>query len=228
MKVALHVVTVVAGLALYGLGALVQAQGAGQAAPAAPPTPAKIELGEGTKARYKVAERLVGVNFGTDAVGTTEAVTGTVVVRADGSIDSSASKITVDLRTLKSDQALRDMFLQGNVLQTAKFPMLEFVPQRAVGMPFPLPLGTKLQGTNITMPQAAGFQLVGNMTVHGVTKEVTWNIVSTINAETVSGRATTSILFSTFGITKPAVPLLASVEDKIELEVEFRGKRSAM
>jgi polyisoprenoid-binding protein YceI len=208
-----------AGLVMCNMGtSLVAQSGAG----------AKIELGEGTKARYVVAERLVGVDFGSDAVGTTEGITGTIVLKADGTIDASQSKITIDMKSFKSDQGLRDMFLQMSILETAKFPTLEFVPTKAVGIPFPLPQGTPIPNSPIVMPQAAGFDLVGDMTLHGVTKEVTWRVVSTISADEVSGRATTTVTFDTFGITKPAVPLLASVEDDIRLELEFRGKRSAM
>jgi len=194
---------------------------------AAPAGPVKIELTEG-KARYKVGERLVGVDFGNDAVGTTEAVTGTIVLKADGSIDASQSKITVDMRTLKSDQALRDLFLQSSVLETKQYPTLEFVPTTAAGLPFPLPMGTPVPKTTIIMPQAAGFKLTGNMTFHGVTKPVTWNVVSTISADAVAGRATTEITFETFGLTKPKVPLLASAEDTIRLELEFKASRSSM
>jgi hypothetical protein len=64
------------------------------------------------------------------------------------------------------------------------------------------------------------------MTMHGVTREVTWSVVATASAEAVSGRAKTTVQFSTFNLTKPSVPLLLSVEDKITLEVEFRGKRT--
>lgn len=186
----------------------------------------RIVITEG-KARYKVGERMVGIDTGNDATGTTEAVTGVVVLKADGSIDSSQSKITVEMKTLKSDQQFRDMYLQGYVLHTEKFPTLEFVPARAVGMPFPLPMGKPLPGTKLTnYPEAAAFKLVGNMTLHGVTKEVTWNVVSTVNNETVSGQANTTVQFGEFGLTKPSVPLLASVSDDIRLEVEFRTKRS--
>jgi len=208
-----------AGLVMCNMGTSLMAQsGSG----------AIIELGEGTKARYVVAERLVGVDFGNEAVGTTEGITGTIVLKADGTIDASQSKITIDMKSFSSDQGLRDMFLQMSVLETSKFPTLEFVPTKAVGMPFPLPQGTPIPNSPIVMPQPAGFELMGNMTFHGVTKEVTWRVVSTINANEVSGRATTTVTFDTFGLTKPAVPLLASVEDEIRLELEFRGKRSAM
>ena len=134
----------------------------------------------------------------------------------------------MDLRTLKSDQALRDIYLQRSVLETAKFPLLEFVPRRTTGLPAQLPVGTPIPNTTIVMPSALGFQLVGDMTLHGVTKEATWSVVSTTTADTVAGRATTTVLFSTFGLPKPVVPLLLSADDKIQIEVEFRGKRSAM
>src|SRR5687768_5466378 len=158
-----------------GLVGLVTTQGA-----AAQASGVRLELGQGSKARYKVAERLVGVDFGNDAVGTTEAVSGVIVIKADGTIDGSQSKITVDMRTLASDQQLRDMYLHGNVLHTQKFPTLEFVPKRAEVLPFPLPNGTPIPNTKIVMPQAAGFKLVGDITFHGVTHEATWTVVSSI------------------------------------------------
>lgn len=207
-----------AGMAAGALAQPVVAQTAGTT---------RIEITEG-KARYKVGERMAGIDTGNDATGTTEAIVGVVVLKADGSIDSSQSKITVQMKTLKSDQQLRDMYVQGYVLHTEKFPTLEFIPMKAVGMPFPLPMGKPLPGTKLTnYPEAAAFKLVGNMTLHGVTKEVTWSVVSTINNETVSGQANTTVQFADFGLTKPSVPLLASVSDDIRLEIEFRTKRSA-
>jgi hypothetical protein len=117
--------------------------------------------------------------------------------------------------------------VQGYVLQTEKFPALEFVPTRAIGVPFPLPMGKPLPGTPIkNYTEAAAFKLVGTMTLHGVTREVTWNVVSTINNDTVSGQANTARQFAQFNMTKPSVPLLASVADDIRLEVEFRTKRT--
>ncbi len=226
MKQQLRAMAVMAGLTMCGLSAGAQsgqggaARGAAPVAPAGPPAPFKIELGEGTKGRYVVGEQLVGINFGNEAVGTTEAVTGTIAVRADNSIDSAQSKITVDLRTLKSDQQFRDGYIQRNTLETEKFPMLEFVAKRAVGLPSPFPSAPR--------PTPIGFQLIGDMTLHGVTSEATWNVVATATAESVSGRATTILSFSTFKMTKPSVPLVMSVEDKIKLEVEFRGKRTPM
>ena len=237
MSTKIRVAIVVGGVALtLGMQGL-QMQAQSQAPPGAPPAaagrqgggrqnvpppdptkPVKLEIAEGTTARYKVREQLAGISFPSDAVGTTQSVTGTVVVNPDGSIDASKSKLTVDLRTLKSDQQMRDGYIQGRTLETEKFPMLEFVPRRAVGLSAPLPAGMQAQ---------SGFQLVGDMTLHGVTKEVTWNVVATFGNDLVGGRATTTLLFPTFNLTKPSLARLLSVDDKIELEIEFRCKRSA-
>ena len=237
MKKPIRIVAVVAGLALvFGLQeprtqARDQAPagqppppGAGPGGrantpPPDPTKPQKLEIAEGTKARYKVREQLAGISFPSDAVGTTEAVTGTLVVNPDGSIDAARSKLTVDLRTLKSDQQMRDGYIQKNTLESEKFPMIEFVPKRATGLPVPIPAGMGAQ---------AGFQLIGDMTLHGVTKEATWNVVATFGNDQVAGRATTTLQFATFNLTKPSLARLMSVDDKIDLEIEFRAKRSAM
>ena len=208
-----------AGQPASGPPAAGRAGGGGRAtAPAPDPTkPAKLTLTTGSKARYKVREQLAGVSFPSDAVGTTESVTGVIVVNPDGSLDAAASKITVDLKTLASDQQMRDGYIQRQTLETAKYPTLEFVPKRVVGLTAgPLP----------TTGQQ-GFQLVGDMTLHGVTTEATWNVVATFANDAVAGRGTTTLTFEQFKLTKPTLARLLSVDDKIELEIEFRCTRSA-
>jgi polyisoprenoid-binding protein YceI len=203
-----------------GLGlADLLAQGRSNVPPPDPTKPHKLEITTGTTARYKVREQLAGINFPSDAVGTTQAVTGAIVVKPDGSIDSAQSKLIVDLKSLTSDQQMRDGYIQNRTLETAKFPTMEFVPKRAVGLPSPLPAGMQAQ---------AGFQLIGDVALHGVTKEVTWNVVATFGNELVGGRATTAIDYAMFNLTKPSLARLVSVDDKIELEIEFRCKRTVV
>jgi hypothetical protein len=67
---------------------------------------------------------------------------------------------------------------------------------------------------------------VTDMTLHGVTKEVTWNVIVTFGNDAVNGRATTTTEFATFNIAKPQLARLLSVDDKIQLEIEFRSKRT--
>lgn len=199
------------------------APAAGAARPAPPPLPTfdttkptKLDLTQAT-ARYRVKEQLVGVDFLNDAVGSTSAVTGTIVVMPDGKFGPQ-SKLVVDLKSLSSDQELRDGYIRNRVLDTEKFPTLDFVPTAGLTANVP----------SQPTAQAIGFKMTGNMTIKGVTKPVTWNIAGTLRGATVAGVATTSIKFSDFNLPKPAVPLLLSAEDTIGLEIEFRAARSAM
>jgi len=184
----------------------------------APPPPPKagpvtLDVQDGSSASYRVTEQLAGVNFPNDAIGTTPAVTGAIAVNADGTINSSASKLTIDLRPLKSDQEMRDGYLQKRTLETDKFPDAVFVPKTLTGIPSPFPNNGQ-----------AGFQLSGDLTIHGTTAPVTWQGIATFNKDGASGRASTKFAFSTFGLTKPAIARLLSVDDNINLEVVFKFK----
>jgi polyisoprenoid-binding protein YceI len=187
-------------------------------APAAAPAsgPIVLEVAPGTRAGYRAQEQLAGINFPNEAVGLTETVTGSLRILPDGSIDSTQSKLAIDLRTLKSDQDNRDNYLRTRTFETDKFPMAEFVPRRIQGVPSPLPATGQ-----------AGFQLVGDMTIRGVTSEVTWNGVATFVGQIVAGRATTTVNFAKFSLPKPQLARVLSVEDNIRLEIDFRLRRGS-
>jgi polyisoprenoid-binding protein YceI len=187
-----------------------------QGPPPPPPTPgANLVIADGSSASYRVTEQFVGINFPSDAVGTSSTVTGTVGIAADGSI-VPGSKLTIDLRNLQSDQEQRDGYVRNRTLETAKYPMAEFVPAKIQGVPLMIPF----QGQT-------GFELTGNMTIHGVTKEVTFQGIATFGRDgTIAGRAKTSFTFATFGLTKPSIGRLMSVDDKIDLEIAFKFHRS--
>jgi len=187
-------------------------------APPPPPPPtagAHLEIVDGSTASYRVTEQFVGINFPNDAIGTSSTVAGTLGIAADGSV-VSGSKLSIDLRNLKSDQDQRDNFVKTRTLETDKFPMAEFVPTKIKGLPAMIPF----QGQT-------GFELTGNMTIHGVTKEVTFQGIATFGRDgTIAGRAKTSFGFATFGLTKPSIGRLMNVDDKIDLDILYKFKRS--
>ena len=90
-------------------------------------------------ARYLVREQLARLDFPNDAVGETSDVVGRIIFDPVGDIDSAASKITVDLRTLKSDKSRRDRFLRTRSLESDVFPTAEFVVKELPGLGWPLP-----------------------------------------------------------------------------------------
>ncbi len=194
------------------------------AAPAATTTAAaakasgvKLTLdGSGTQASYQVQEQLAGHNFPSDAIGRTSAVTGSMLLDAAGKIVSGQSNLEIDLRTLKSDQGMRDSYIQHDPLDTAQFPTAKFVPTSTSGMPWPLPSS----GT-------AKFTLTGDFTVHGTTKSTTWAVSATFAPDTVTGTATTPFLFTDFGMQPPRTMIALSVQNNGVLNLQFTAKRTA-
>jgi len=170
-----------------------------------------------SQATFRVREQLAGVALPNDAVGATGAVSGQIALNEDGSLAGEASKITVDLSQLATDSSRRDGFIKQNTLNTSQYPLAEFVPTSAAGLPSPLPA-----------TGAYDFTLSGPMTVHGVQKDVTWN-VSAVRADPgLTGTASTSVTFGDFGMTPPQVPVVLSVTDLIRLEVSLVATQLAV
>jgi len=170
----------------------------------------------GTTADFKVREQLVGHDLPSDAIGKTSAVTGKIVLGADGKVDSTQSKFTVNLTTLKSDQPRRDGFIQRSTLDTAQYPTATFVPSSVTGLPSPLPASGKVT-----------FQLVGDLTVHGVSHPMTWNVTATVNGNDISGQASTPFTFADFGMTPPKAGPVLSVNNNGTLELAFTLSKGA-
>ncbi len=202
-------------------GAAAPAQSSAPSAPSATATgtPASTTSGKGSawiiasasKATVSVREQLVGVSLPSDAVLTATGATGAFGVNADGTFTSD-SKISIDLTTLASDQRDRDNFIKNSTLQVRQYPTATFVPKQATGLRLPLPSG------DVT------FTLAGAMTVHGVTKDVTFDVVAKRSGGQLTAIATArpDWKFGDFGVTAPAVPFrVVSVTDDIRLVIEI-------
>jgi len=162
-----------------------------------------------SEASYSIREQLARLSFPSDAVGKTQAVSGSITVNADGSIDSSKSKFTVDVSTLKSDEAMRDGYVSRAILQTKQYPQVVFVPTAAEGLPATLPTSG-----------AVTFKVTGNLTIKDVTKPVTWDVTGSVANGEATGTATTTFTFEDFNLTQPRVPVVLSVVDKITLNMK--------
>lgn len=162
-------------------------------------------------ARYRVEEELARFGRG-EAVGESSDVSGAIVFRADGSVDPDHSRIMIDLRTLRSNEARRDNFLRTRSLESNRFPIAEFVVRKASGLTLPLPQSGEVV-----------FQLEGDMTMHGETRPLEWEASAQFGAASATGQARTSFTFPTFGMSKPSLLFIISVADEVRLEVDFVG-----
>ncbi|MDD9370858.1 MAG: YceI family protein, partial [Acidimicrobiales bacterium] len=112
----------------------------------------------GTWAGYRVDEELEGIGA-TTAVGRTPDVTGTMTIAGD---EVTAIDVEVDLTTLQSDSDLRDGQLAGRGLETDTFPTATFTLTSPVALP-----------AGVESGEEASAEVTGDLTIHGVTKEVT-------------------------------------------------------
>lgn len=167
-------------------------------------------------ATVRVEEHLAANTVNTDAVLTSNGVDGTLTLNDDGSF-SSDSTIVVDLTRLKSDQSLRDKWIELFGIETGKFKTATFAPKQATGLPSPLPASGQWS-----------FTLDGALTVHGVTKPATWTATATRAGRDLTGTATTLVHWADFGLGKPqaAVTQVVSVSDDIRLELIFVGTQA--
>ncbi len=190
-------------------------------APVAAPTeaPAMMDgatvftLGEGTIARYKVEEVLANTGFKI-ATGETQDVAGSIAFDADGGVVADGSRIAVQAATLRTDSNRRDGYVRNRTLLTDTYPEVVFEP-------------TAIDGLPASLSDASGpvdFTIAGNLTVRDQTREVTWDATADFPGDgTASGMASVMFTFDDFGMDKPRVAIVVSVEDEILLELDFVG-----
>lgn len=161
-----------------------------------------------SSASYHAQEELAQIGKQT-ATGTTNAFIGQIALDSNG-LPMECSRFDVDLRTLTSDESRRDNFLYNNVLETGTYPLATFVL-------------TSVEGMNgaLTDGQEVPVTLVGNLTIHGVTNQVTWDATVKLEGTTITGHATTNFTLDQYNMQKPIVGPVISIDDTIQLEVSI-------
>jgi polyisoprenoid-binding protein YceI len=163
----------------------------------------------GNEARYRVREQLMHHDLPNDAIGKTTAISGGITIAKDGSIDTAASKITIDVTSLKSDKDRRDGYVQHRILETAEYPTVVFTP-------------TELRGVKLPPSSAAqSFDVSGLLTVHGVTRPTVWHVTAQSKDADLTGTGRTQFSFEDMSLSQPHVPVVLSVADTITLEYDF-------
>ena len=143
------------------------------------------------------------------AVGRTGQVSGTIHLDPARPDQSRVEEVVVDLRDLSTDSQRRDRAVRDGYLHTARFPHARLTDGRLSETPIP-----------ITSGQSFHYRLVGNLTLHGVTLETSWQGEATLAADTLRGVARTRIKMSSFGIEVPRLLTLRS-EDDVQLEIRY-------
>jgi polyisoprenoid-binding protein YceI len=169
-------------------------------------------ISDRSEAAYFADEQLASLPLPSTAKGATNDITGEFHVSEDGYAlsESQTSSFTVDLTTLESDEDRRDNRVQNDALQTSQFPTATFTATSVSGIDTSLPL-----------EQEHTFQLTGMLDLHGVQKEVTWEVKAKREGNVMTALATTTFLYADFNITPPNIGGFVSVEDDVTLQVQI-------
>ncbi|MFM9107953.1 MAG: YceI family protein, partial [Chloroflexota bacterium] len=178
----------------------------GDAAPV-PAVAYAIEIDTST-VRYLVREELASIGNVT-AIGETKALIGSIGFDAEGN-PLPCSRFDADLRTLKSDNSRRDNYLYNNTLETGVYPLASFVLSGVEDLDGPLPLG-----------EETSFSLVGNLTMHGVTRQGRWIATATRTDDALVGTAVTRFEMPDFAIVPPKVGPVLAIDETVQLEVDI-------
>ena len=165
---------------------------------------------EGSKAVYRINEQLARRDLPNDAVGTTSEIEGQIAFSDDGAVDAERSKITVGVRSLRSDSDRRDSYIQRNSLESNQYPEVTIDVTEIRGLSWPLPTSGE-----------ASFEMIGDLTIRDQTRSATWETTATFSGGGVDGLAKTVVTFEQYGMTKPRVAIVLSVVDEIRLEINF-------
>ena len=166
-------------------------------------------VAERSVATIRVREQVAAIPAPGDAVLTTRAFTGAVVLLPDGAF-ASGSAFAADLDTLKSNEPLRDEWIKFNTLNTRIYPRAEFTLARVSGIPMPLAAQGEWAAT-----------LEGTMKIHGVERPLVWPVQVTRSAGEVRVRGGTAFKFGDYGMAVPANRLILSVVDDVRLEIDL-------
>jgi polyisoprenoid-binding protein YceI len=146
------------------------------------------------------------------AVGRTRDVAGELGI--EGTSITSLT-VEVDMSTLKSDDDRRDDQLRVRGLETDRYPTAQFVLTEAI--PFD---DEPQEGETVTA------EAVGELTIHGVTREVTVPVEARWTGDAIEVVAAFDVALSDHEIEAPTGFLVLSVDDQGTVELHLLFERA--
>lgn len=142
----------------------------------------------GSEVGYRVKEVLGGVD--TEGVGRTDDVAGSLTIEGSTII---ATTFEVQVATITSDSSRRDSQFAGPIMDTDEFPVATF------RLTSPIELGAvPAAGTDINATAT------GELTLHGVTREVVFQVTARIENGIIGVLGSIDVMFSDYNIDNPS------------------------
>jgi polyisoprenoid-binding protein YceI len=160
-------------------------------------------VSSGSEAGYRVQEVLVGQKA--TAVGRTSKIWGSLLI--SGTTVTKGS-ITVDMASVVSDQSQRNAQFDGRIMDVSQYPTATLV------LTSPITLGT-IPAVGTTKQYTAQ----GTLTMHGVSKGVTFTVTAERVGSEIDVLADVPITFSEWNIANPSIGGFVTTANNGTLEV---------
>lgn len=173
------------------------------------------KIGPGSAAGYRVREIFVGGLAKVDAVGRSEAVTGTIVLGRNGStLQVLSVNAVVDMTKLVSDESRRDGRMRTTGIETDKFPTATFVSSSAVALDAESEAAKPVKAT-----------VSGKLTLHGVTREVQIPVDAQLRSGTLEIVGRLAINMKDYSIEPPEIADFVKADDDGAFEFKLVLKK---
>ena len=180
----------------------------------------KLSAGSATSSVYKISQEKSLVTFEMNellnnkpklVVGTTTEIGGEVALK-DGKI--TFGDLAINAKTFVTDNENRNRAIVNLILKSNKVEneFITFEPSMSTS-------------TVIELGKKAVFDISGNLTISGVTKTAVFNVELVATEDSVSGKATTRIKRSDFGLVIPNLSFIANVDDEFPITVDVVAER---
>ena len=161
---------------------------------------------------YRVREQLASLGSPNEAVGRSNAVTGTMEVAGD---TVEQVRIEADLTQLTSDEGRRDNAIRQRGLESARY------PTATLELAEPIQLAsTPVQGQDIRG------QGTGRLTVHGVTREVDLDLTGRWSGSTIQVVGQLPVKMTDYQIEPPRFGPVVSIEDSLAVDLKLVFERA--
>ena len=163
------------------------------------------ESATGTFAGFRIEEELAAIGS-TTAVGRTGDVTGSITIEGTA---LTAASFEVDMTTITTNESRRDDRVQ-DALETADHPTGTFTLTEPVEL-----------GEAAASGEPVHVAAVGDLTIHGVTRQVEVPLEAQLVDDTVVVTGSLDISFSDFDVDVPDSQVVVSVEDHGVMELQL-------
>ncbi|MCA9998752.1 MAG: YceI family protein, partial [Anaerolineales bacterium] len=147
----------------------------------------------------------------TTVVGKTSNVAGQIAFAANDPASTRVGQIVIGARDLATDNNFRNRAIANEILHTNQFEFITFTPTSITGLP-----------DSVAVGESYSFQMVGDLTITDQMQEVVFETTATlVDAATLQGEASTTLVYADFGVTVPFAQSVDAVEETVTLELSF-------